>query len=265
MTELSTFNKSAQQDTASSSGTVDKPADAPSRQISRRTFLKNAGMISLTTGMAGTVVLTKAGKQLGPAMSGGVVKRPWWVRKVDEPTTGINWDIMQRVNAAQNTLLGTGLNRFASEEENNRLENLRSDIELYRMVNDEPGFTAKDVALNHALRSVRNTLPRSFLGPQQALRPQDYNQPRWEGTPEEASHMLKAAMRQLGAATVGIVHLDERNRKLIYSVDPDGKRLEFADVDEAYEDDEQRVIPNRADVRHRHEARTNEDRPKHNR
>jgi len=41
--------------------------------------------------------------------------------------------------------------------------------------------------------------------------------------------MLRVVMRHLGAATVGFVKLDDRTRKLVYSVDPDGKELVFAD------------------------------------
>jgi reductive dehalogenase len=69
---------------------------------------------------------------------------------------------------------------------------------------------------------------------------------KWTGTPEEAARILRAAFRHNGAATVGFVELDENTRKLIYSVDPDGKKLEFTDNPEASEDDTTRYIPNTA-------------------
>lgn len=118
---------------------------------------------------------------------------------------------------------------------------------MRRILRAEPGYSLKDDALQRAFQSARNAQHRSFVGPQVALRPEDRGLARWEGTPEENARMLKVAMQQMGAATVGVVHLDERTRKLIYSHDPDGKPLIFADVERGYEDEEKRIIPNRAE------------------
>jgi len=53
-------------------------------------------------------------------------------------------------------------------------------------------------------------------------------------------------MRIYGASQVAFLELDEHNRKLIYSVDHDGKTIDFEDVDTAYETKSRRVIPNKA-------------------
>ena len=58
--------------------------------------------------------------------------------------------------------------------------------------------------------------------------------------------MLRSVMRHFGAGTVGIVELNEKTKKLIYSHDPDGKALIFENVEQAYEDGQKRVIPNKA-------------------
>ena len=60
-------------------------------------------------------------------MSGGVYKRPWWVKQVDEPTTGIDWSRIERFDATD-TLLGSGLTRYATNEENNRLIQVRETV-----------------------------------------------------------------------------------------------------------------------------------------
>jgi len=86
----------------------------------------------------------------------------------------------------------------------------------------------------------------SFLGPQKAKTPDDWGVPKWKGTPEEAAKMIRAAFRHQGAATVGFVKLDENTRKLIYSVDPDGKQLVFTDDPQPSETDTVRNIPNSA-------------------
>ncbi|WP_119072649.1 reductive dehalogenase [Aggregatilinea lenta] len=216
-------------------------------KMSRRNFLKNVGMAGVTAGVAGSTGLTLAGEVFGSTTSGGVYRRPWWVREVDEPTTGIRWEQIKRVDASQDTLFGNVLGRFASEEENRRLVQVRSDLLLERLNAEEPGYMLKDQALENAVRQTRTAIPRSFLGAQRALTPEQRGVPRWEGTPDEAAHIVKVALRQMGAASVGIVHLDERTRKLIYAVDADGKRIEFEDVEQAYETAQKRVIPNRAE------------------
>ncbi|MAU12506.1 MAG: reductive dehalogenase [Anaerolineaceae bacterium] len=213
---------------------------------SRRDFLKNMGMAGITLGVSGAVGATALGEQLGETTSGGVYRRPWWVRQVDEPTLGIKWEAMQRVNAQQNTLLGDGLNRFATEEENKRLQEARRQIQQQRLANNQAGYTLRDTALVNAFHSVREVMPRTFLGPQQAPRPQDEGLEPWHGTPEENAAMVKVALHQMGAALVGFVKLDDNTRKLIYSVDHDGKQIIFDDVEQAYEDDDKRVIPNKA-------------------
>ncbi len=218
--------------------------DISGAPLSRRHFLKTVGMAGATLGVAGTTSLVAAGTNLGAPMSGGVYRRPWWVRQVDEPTTGIDWDVMQRVDASQNILAGVGaLGRFGTPEENTYLENLYTENELTRLAAGQPGFTLRDLALSNAFHSTSAVMRRSFLGPQRAQRPQDIGVERWEATPEENTRMLKVAMQQMGAAMVGIVELDDRTRKLIYAVDNDGKRIEFENVEQAYEDQEKRVIP----------------------
>ncbi len=197
---------------------------------SRRDFLKTLGIAGAAVGVVGTVGMTAAGDALGASMSGGIYRRPWWVRQVAEPTTGIEWSQIERFDAT-NTLLGRGLCRYATDEENDRLIQVQYQIERQRMIDVTPGYTLRDNALQNAFVSVRDVMPRSFLGPQIAARPQDEELSRYEGTPEENAAMLKVAMQQMGAATVGVVRLDDNTRKLIYSVDPDGKRLEFEDVE----------------------------------
>ncbi|MFW5709418.1 MAG: reductive dehalogenase, partial [Chloroflexota bacterium] len=69
----------------------------------------------------------------------------------------------------------------------------------------------------------------------------------WEGTPEENSEMIRAALRAFGAATVGFLELDENTEKLIYSIDPDGKELVISeDQDVPEETETQRIIPKKA-------------------
>src|SRR5690606_7804343 len=77
---------------------------AEEKPLTRRQFIQALGMASVTAGAVSTTSLVTGGHSLGAPMSGGVYRRPWWVRQVDEPTTGIDWEVMQRVDAVRNTL-----------------------------------------------------------------------------------------------------------------------------------------------------------------
>lgn len=83
----------------------------------------------------------------------------------------------------------------------------------------------------------------SFLGPQKAPTPEDRGVPKWTGSPEEAAKIIRAAMRHVGAATVGFIELDDNTRKLVYGVDPDGKDINLPDMVTS-ETEDARYIPN---------------------
>ena len=71
--------------------------------------------------------------------------------------------------------------------------------------------------------------------------PEDFGVPKYEGTPEENSRMLRVAGRVLGASDMGFVKLDEKNKKLLYGM------VMFEDVEEGYEDPERHasILPNK--------------------
>jgi epoxyqueuosine reductase len=174
----------------------------------------------------------------------GRLPRPWWVRTAVEPTIEIDWDRMQRFDA-RNTVRGPGLLKYFDPDELTHLSKIAADNARQRILDNVPGYTLKDQALRAAQQSG-NSDRRCFLGSEQAPTPESRGVPPWTGTPEEAARILRVAMRHFGAATVGLVELNERTRKLIYSHDPDGKRLVFEEVERAYETDGLRVIPSKA-------------------
>lgn len=63
---------------------------------------------------------------------------------------------------------------------------------------------------------------------------------KFKATSEENSKMVKKAAKMLGASLVGICMLDKR---WAYSHTPDGRPIEFEDVEEAYETKSKVVIP----------------------
>lgn len=212
-------------------------------KLSRRDFLRLAGVSAAGAAAATVVKPAKAAPKFHGgefADAAGRPARPWWVRVVDEPTVEIDWDRMQRYDERMGTVRGPGITKYAGEEAVARMNELNAKNELERILNNVDGYTLKD----YALQGAHVGYARSFLGPQAAKTPEERGVPKWSGSPEEAARIIRSAMRHFGAATVGFIELDERTRKLIYDVDPDGKKLIFTDDKEASETEEARYIPN---------------------
>lgn len=226
-------------------------ADEKSR-ISRRNFLKIAGVSGgavAAAGVAGISVPNSPFKGQAAPFSdpAGRPKRPWWVRTVDQPTMEIDWDKMERFNEryvkelGKGTVRGAGFAGYVGDDENKQITAEGAAKTKQRALDNVPGYTLKDLALYsaHGGRAAQ-----SFLGNEKIQTPEDRGLPAWTGTPDEAAKIVRAALRHFGAATVGIVELNEQTRKLIYALDPDGKHVIFADVDKPEETETERIIPN---------------------
>ena len=237
--------------------TTDRKGEAPAeaRGVSRRDFFKLTGATAgaaVATGAAAKGGRSKAFAQAAndaadPSPDAPIHKHPWWVREVDEPTTEIDWGEKERISERGHTVRGPGLAAYVGEERAEEVVEIARENKIQRIRDEEPGYTLRDHAFYDAAgRFGFAVAPISYLGPQTAETPDDLGVDRWEGTPSQNANMIRAAIRHFGASTVGFVELDENTRKLIYYEDPDGKEVVFEDVDEAYEDDDKRVIPEKA-------------------
>ncbi len=228
-------------------------------KLSRRDFLQ---LVGLGAGAAAIGVAARPMSKTGTAENpnfayqpftdpAGRPQRPWWVKTVDKPTVEIDWDKMQRFNERYDpatnigSVRGGGFAGYIGKDKSDELTAQSNKVLSDGVKNNTPGYTLKDQALNSAQNGGAR-MDSTFLGPQTAKTPDDWGVPKWTGTPEEAARMLRAAFRHNGAGTVGFVELDDNTRKLVYSVDPDGKKLVFTDDDQPSEDDTTRYIPNKA-------------------
>ncbi|MFP3897949.1 MAG: reductive dehalogenase [Dehalococcoidia bacterium] len=183
----------------------------------------------------------------------GERKLPWWIREVDKPTVDIDWSQMKRFDSS-NIMFLNGFAQALGPENAMKLGVRALETSTRNILDNEPGFSLREKALVAAgwLTSLL-TAEHAFLGPglnvpfTMAGIPDDLEYPRYEGTPEENTRMVRAAAKLFGAASVGVVELDENTRKLIYALDGwDNRKWEFEDVDKAYETAKKKVIPYRA-------------------
>jgi reductive dehalogenase len=220
------------------------------RRFSRREFLRIAGL-----GLGSAAVVTSAATNKTSSQTktmskatfsdpAGRPNRPWWVKTVDEPTTEIDYDVVERFSEQAVTVRGPGLGIHGGADLPGQLAEEGAALKAERLKNGTPGWALKDQALYNA--QMWDLRGESFyLGPQTVQTPEDMGIPKWSGSPEEAAKILRAAMRHFGAATVTFHELTDDTKKFIYSHDPDGKELIFTDEDEAYETEEARYIPNK--------------------
>lgn len=181
-------------------------------------------------------------------------KRPWWVKTVDKPTVDIDWDVTQRFDETK--IQQVSFAKYVGDEESNRLRKHKATYTKQWVQENRPGYTLRDRALDIAVR--QGASGNSFMGyaedPEHVkdgwggalITPETMGVPPWQGTPEDNAMMMRAALKMFGAAQVAFLELDEYNKRFIYSVDHDGKRLDFEDVEKPYEEENRRVIPNNA-------------------
>jgi reductive dehalogenase len=214
-------------------------------RVSRRDFLRLAGL-GAGAGLAAPK-LAGTGKKTGYGAKkftdpAGRPQRAWWVKTVDEPTTEVDWSKVERYNERTGTVRGPGFASYVGEDRAEALGLVQRELTSERIRNNVPGYTLKDYALD---AGQDQRLGMSFMGPQETDTPEDRGVPKWTGSPEDASRIIRAAMRHYGAARVAFLELDDNTRKLIYSHDPDGKELIFTDEQVASETEEARYIPNK--------------------
>jgi len=132
-------------------------------------------------------------------------------------------------------------------------ENLIRDIR-----ENKPGCRIYDVAFKNAAVCLgcENAADDACIGPNKAnvglkswtrinamcQTPQELGVSKYRGSPAEASKIVKRVAREIGAFRVGITGLDRRH---VYSHDCDGKEILFESVDEPYETDSKRFIPDK--------------------
>ncbi|MBI4786011.1 MAG: reductive dehalogenase [Chloroflexi bacterium] len=209
--------------------------------LTRREFLKDLGLLGVGVSLAPAAVEASAAGAWDYEKT-PVLKRPSWVKTVGKATTEIDWPKVNRYDE-RNTCRG-GFVKYVGQERLDKLTKLQAENLDRFLKQNKPGYTLKDVALKDA--TGQGAGAQSFLGPD-VTTPEKRGVSKWTGTPEEAAQMVTAAMRHMGAATIGFVQLEtDTTEKLIYANDPDGKEMVISDAAMPAENDKQRIIPKKA-------------------
>lgn len=222
--------------------------------LGRREFMKMLGMGAGAIGL-GAAGLGQGFKDLDEMMASPLAERklPFWVKEVDEPTVKIDWDNMEIFHGPMNTIFNP--NTWKNPDEYYEIYKRNIASTKKNVQNNVPGLSLRDRALADAncwgwgrLAPIEPSwggpnvqADPNWEHPTMYYTPQDYGVPKYQGTPEENSKMLRTAGRILGAADMGFVKLNERTKKLLYGY------IRFEDVEKGYTDKAkgELVLPNK--------------------
>lgn len=162
--------------------------------LSRRDFMKGLGVAGAGLGTAAATAPVFQDLDDVISSPNAEWKRPWWVkyRELDDPTTEIDWSLMNRWDARQTGQApGIQAKYLGVDEIKKRYANVLTN-KVNAITNNTPGQTLKDYALSSGAGFFMNVpYVTTFMGPQKVATPQSMNVPVWQGTPEENSRMLR--------------------------------------------------------------------------
>ena len=210
--------------------------------LSRRQFLKVLGLGGAGFGVA--AVSPPPFRDFDEVLSSpqSIWKRPAWAKTVTKPTVEIDWGLLKRFDYRE-VMFADGFTKAKGKAYAGWITEEGRKSVVKSIKENRPGGTLRDYALKVGAQGYAFDA-HSFLGYRRSPTPSSLGVPRWEGTPEENSRMVRTAMRLFGADEVAYVELDTATtEKLIYSHDVDRKRLDILDVAEPEEGEDYRIIP----------------------
>ncbi|OBW62539.1 MAG: reductive dehalogenase [Dehalococcoides mccartyi] len=224
--------------------------------VSRRDFMKALGVVGVGAGTAAaaTPMFHDLDEVIASPIAGK--KRSWWIKdlEIGKPTVEVDWNVLSRYDDG-NCLHGVSgrLANFVGADAVNALNAEREATRMDGIRNGRSGYTLKDDALRYGASEDWGHVPMSYVLTDIPITVmggrvpsyQDLGVPKYVGTPEENSRMMRAALRFFGASDVGFTELGSRERALVYTRHPNGKKIVFEQVDKAYERADAYVMPDK--------------------
>ncbi len=182
--------------------------------VTRRDFMKGLGFAS--AGLGAAAAAAPAFHDLDELLQSGVStqKRAWWVKQADEPTVEIDWALMKRhynysTQSAAIVAQYPGLEKYNAEVSTGKTP-------ADRLKDNQAGYRLRDQALADGARGLQTATMAQKFGQITGIKtPEERGVPKWTGSPEEATLMLRAAMVFYGAAEIATAPIDDKHRKLI--------------------------------------------------
>ncbi len=215
--------------------------------------MKGIGLTGATLGAAGLMAPVYHDMDEVLASESTAWKRPWYVktREHDDPTTEVDWSMHKRLDhAAQRRSLAMYFTKEAQDAATAKGTAAKEAIGWNNYT--IPGKQLRDEALASAIfrlqikgsDGVYRNGDGHYAGPKLVKTPAERGVPKWTGTPEEATKMLRAAMRFFGATDVYPGELNGSHRNFINATDRN-RPIVFENVEDGYDDGKKYVLPDK--------------------
>src|SRR5271169_872611 len=183
--------------------------------VSRRDFMKGLGL----AGIGGAALVAPVFHDLDEVLSSDKANsnRPWWIkeRDIENPTTEIDWNVMQRYTSTNSPHNG-GINLYISPADfAAQYGNPAAANKTQWMLDNRPGYRLIDKALTD-----QTGLPPGATTPWLAAKvstPTSLGVPKYTGTPEENSRLLRSALKFYGVPMIGYTLLTANTKQLVYA------------------------------------------------
>ncbi|QNT75563.1 reductive dehalogenase [Dehalogenimonas etheniformans] len=209
--------------------------------VSRRQFMKALGLAGAGVGGAALVAPTFHDLDELSASGDSMQKHPWYVKERErlDPAVELDWDLMERYDRRYMGQCSNIRAKYYGKDYILKIGAASAALQAQRMKANTPGFGHKWEALRTGL-SQANRWSVSFLGPEidgkiNVTTPESLGVPKWQGTPEENSKMMVAAIRLFGMAELGSNNLDSKWRTKLVAKNEKGSATgdKYIDTDPA--------------------------------
>ncbi|PPD59083.1 reductive dehalogenase [Dehalogenimonas etheniformans] len=212
--------------------------------VSRREFMKAIGLAG--AGIGGAALVSPVFHDLDEAMSADSLShpgKPWWIkeREIENPTTEIDWNMFNRYPESQGARAAGvrgGYPGAVTAEEFAKVASNPGKVNAKAwMTANKPGYRLQDKVL-----ASQNGLPPGASNPwvisSAIANFESYGVPKYQGTPEENSRMLRSVLKLYGASMLGYMELNEKTKKFVF------EEYQFRDVPKGFSDAGIDVLPN---------------------
>ncbi len=220
--------------------------------VSRRDFMKGLGLAGVGLGAASAAAPVFHDLDEVGTSAKANYKQPWYVKELEfeKPSVEVDWSIMQSWDSGRDANPISFSRGYASNDpvilEGHHYRQVTRQEEIAAIKEaglqaGTPGYALRDNALSSGAGGFGpSRSSRPCAGPN-VTSPEKRGVPKWTGTQEEATKMVRAAAHFYGSAKIGVLELTPNIKKLASP-----SRIRFETTDEPYEDGRVDVIPNRA-------------------
>jgi epoxyqueuosine reductase len=236
--------------------------------VTRRDFMKGLGLAG--TGIGAAAATAPVFHDLDELTSWGAASpndHPWYVKKLEleKPVVEIDWTIMNRLDRTRRVsgetfpltaTSGTDKKINATAGAAGELKDSGHNINW--MKDKFPDYKGPDLRtdamlgasstsrMNYSSLTGQIDSVRKNMGePLKIDTPEEAGFPAWSGSPEDNLRTLRNAARFFGAAEIGVIPLTSTTRKMFDGNRSNGTPINFKDVDNSYQDDDEYAIANK--------------------